>query len=209
MKKRILSLALLVCALSGIAAAQETEIKITVGEQFVEALLNAVFTNLESPSVAISDSSSSGCNETIRLKREVEGVKTAVRFRNGKISAPIAFEGNYNPPLIGCIDFSGWADTTIDIVFDRNRNAIVGRARVSNVSLSGTGGVGSALLARFVQSSIDEKVNPIEIVKLDKLSFLLPIQNSGKLRMKATNIRHRVNDKSIDVFIAYKFVKAN
>ncbi|NNF00465.1 MAG: hypothetical protein HKN25_15710 [Pyrinomonadaceae bacterium] len=209
MKKRILSVALVLCALTGFASAQSSEIKITVGEQFVDSLLNAVFTNLDSPSVAISDDSSSGCNETIRLKREVDGVKTSVRFRGGEISAPLAFEGNYNPPLIGCIDFSGWADTTIDIVYDRNRDAIVGRARVSNVNLSGTGGVGSSLLARFVQSSIDEKVNPIEIVKLDKLSFLLPIQNSGKLRMKATNVRHQVRDRTIDIYIAYEFVKAS
>ena len=208
MKKRILSVAILLCAFAGISTAQSSEIKITVGEQFIENLLNAVFTNLESPSVAISDNSSSACNETIRLKKEVEGVKTAVRFRNGKIVAPIAFEGNYNPPLIGCIDFSGWADTTIDIVFDRRKNAIVGRATVSNVNLSGTGGVGSSLLARFVQSSIDEKVNPIEIVRLDKLSFLLPIQNSGKLKMKATNVRHQVRDRTIDVYIAYEFVEA-
>lgn len=209
MKKRILSLTLLVCALSGIAQAQTSEIKITVGEQFIENLLNAVFTHLENPSVAISDNSSSDCAETIRLKKEIDGVNTAVRFRNGKIIAPIAFEGDYKAPLIGCIDFSGWADTTIDIVYDKNRDAIVGRARVSEVNLSGTGGVGSALLARFVQSSIDEKINPIEIVKLDKLSFLLPIQNSGKLRMKATNVRHKVRDRSIDIYIEYKFEAVN
>lgn len=208
MKKRLLSVAILLCAFAGSAFAQSSEIKISVGEQFVENLLTAVFTNLESPSVAISGNSGSGCNETIRLKKEVDGVKTAVRFRNGKIVAPIAFEGNYNPPLIGCIDFSGWADTTIEIVFDRGRNAIVGRATVSNVNLSGTGGVGSSFLARFVQSSIDEKVNPIEIVKIDQLSFLLPIQNAGNLRMKATNVRHQVRDKSIDVYVAYQFVKA-
>ena len=33
------------------------------------------------------------CDESIRLMREIEGVRTAVQFRNGKISAPIAFNG--------------------------------------------------------------------------------------------------------------------
>ena len=102
----------------------------------------------------------------------------------------------------------GWAKIRFVEVGGGRKNAIVGRATVSNVNLSGTGGVGSSLLARFVQSSIDEKVNPIEIVRLDKLSFLLPIQNSGKLKMKATNVRHQVRDRTIDVYIAYEFVEA-
>ena len=209
MKKIIVNTAFLVFVLSGIATAQSSEIKITVGEDFIENLLEAVFTNLENPSIPISSNSSKDCNETIRLKKEVEGVKTAVRFRNGDIFAPLAFEGNYNASLFGCIEFEGVAETKIDIVYDKNKDAIMGRAEVTDVNLSGSGGVGGKLIAGLVQSSIDDKVNPIEIVKLDKLSFLLPIQNSGKLKMKATNVRHKVRDRSIDIYISYKFVKAN
>jgi hypothetical protein len=148
------------------------------------------------------------CDESIKLKREVDGVRTAVRFRQGKIYAPIAFSGNYNPPLIGCIEFQGWAETNIELFFDKNKNALVGKAKVLKVNLSGTGGIGSSLLARFVQSSIDQKVNPIEIIRLDKLSFSTPVQNSGKIKMNALGIRHKVNDNSLDVFIKYEFLKA-
>ena len=189
------------------AAAQNTEVKITLKEQFFDALLEAVFTHLNEPSVAISDGGKTGCVQTIRLKKEIDGVKTAVRFRQGKIYAPIAFEGSYKIPLVGCIDFEGWAEANIELSFDKQKQVLVGRAKVLKVNLSGSNGLGSSLLARFVQNSIDQKINPIEIIKMDKLSFVTPIQEAGKLRMQATNVRHKVNSGSLDIFISYKFSK--
>ncbi len=148
------------------------------------------------------------CNETIKLLRELDGVKTSVNLRDGRIFAPIAFTGNYNPPLIGCVEFSGVADTNIVLEYDQQRQALIGRAQVSNVNLSGTGGVGGSVLARLVQSSIDRKINPIEIIKLDKVSFVVPIQNSGNLKMKAVGIRHEINNGVLVVRVTYEFQKA-
>jgi hypothetical protein len=58
-----------------------------------------------------------------------------------------------------------------------------------------------------VQSSIDRKINPIEIIKLDKVSFIVPIQNSGNLRMKAVGIRHEITNGVLNVRVAYQFLK--
>ncbi|MCB1023590.1 MAG: hypothetical protein KDB79_04315, partial [Acidobacteria bacterium] len=165
--------------------------------------------NLDAPSVPITKNSTAGCSETIRLKQQMDGVKTAVRFREGRIYAPIAFEGSYKAPLIGCLDFSGWAETNIELRFDRNKNAIAGNAKVLRVNLSGANGIGSELLAGFVQNSIDEKINPLEIIGLDKLSFIAPVQNAGKLRMRAIGFDHKINEKNLDIVIKYRFEKAN
>ncbi len=145
------------------------------------------------------------CRETIKLQRQMDNVRTAVRFRNGQITAPIAFTGNYNPPLIGCMDFSGVADTLINLEFDENKQTLVGRARVTNVNMSGTGGIGSGVLARMVQNSIDKKVNPIQILATDKISFVVPIQNGGNVRMKAVGVRPEVNNGFLNVVISYQF----
>jgi len=134
-------------------------------------------------------------------------VRTAVRFRDGRIYAPIAFSGNYNPPLIGCVGFSGWAETSIELEFDRERQTLVGRAKVLNVQLSGTRGIGSALVTKLVQSSIDKKINPINILPMDKVSFVVPIQNAGSLRMKAVGMRHEIINGALNVRIAYEFQK--
>lgn len=209
MIKKTLCTAILLCCFSLTAFAQDTQVKITLDEQFFEVLLQAVFKNLDAPSVPITQNSGAGCSETIRLMEQMDGVKTAVRFRQGRIFAPIAFEGNYRAPLIGCLDFSGWAETNFELQFDRNKNAIVGNAKVIKVNLSGANGIGSELLAGFVQNSIDEKINPLEIIGLDKLSFITPVQNSGKLRMRATGFDHKVNEKNLDIIIKYRFEKAN
>jgi hypothetical protein len=111
--------------------------------------------------------------------------------------------------LIGCVDFSGVADTNIELEFDRQRQALVGRATVSGVNLTGTGGLGSGILARLVQSSMDKKINPIQILQLEKVSFVVPIQNAGSLRMKAVGVKHEIGNGALNVRIAYEFQKAD
>ena len=147
------------------------------------------------------------CNESIKLLRETGGVKTSVNLRDGRIFAPIAFVGNYNPPLIGCVEFSGVAETNIVLEFDRQKQALIGRAQVTSVNLNGSGGIGGGVLARLVQSSIDQKINPIDIIKLDKVSFVVPIQNAGNLKMKAVGIRHEIGNGVLIVRVAYQFLK--
>ena len=148
------------------------------------------------------------CKEAIRLLREVNDVKTSVRFRDGKIYAPIAFSGSYNPPLVGCIDFQGWAETNIDLEYDRQNRKLIGRVRVLSVNLGGITNLASGVLSRLVQSSIDKKINPIEILQIDKLSFVVPVQNvGGSLKMKASGVRHEITNGSLNVHIAYEFQK--
>lgn len=230
--KKVLGLMFSLVLFVSLAKAQTAEVAVSLSEQFFDTLLDAMFKNFNPPEfpIAVMQEREKGkkgerekvsyvnigfenegrvCNESIKLLREIDGVRTAVRFREGKIYAPIAFSGAYNPPLIGCVEFSGWAETTIDLEYDRNSQKLIGKVRVLNVRLNGTGGVGGGLLAKLVQSSIDKKINPIEILQTDKLSFVVPIQNAGgALRMKAVGVRHEIAGGVLNVYIAYEFVKA-
>ncbi len=176
MTKKILVLFFTILTFVSLANAQKAEVTVGLNEQFFDSLLDAIFKNFNAPefplaannstlqisnskfsSLAFQRKQQSGiCNETIRLQREIEGVRTAVRFRDGKIYTPLAFSGSYNPPLIGCVDFQGFAETNIDLEFDKQTQTLVGRVRVLDVRLSGTGGIGGSLIAKLVQSSIDE-----------------------------------------------------
>ncbi len=211
------------------AKAQQAEVSISLNEQFFDALLDAVFKNsgaVEFPLAEVRRDENVGfanvkfdykdqkskvkdqkllCNESIKLQREIDGVRTAVRFRDGKIYAPLAFTGNYNPPLIGCIEFSGWAETNIELEFDNEKQTLVGRAKVLNVQLSGTRGIGSSVITRLVQSSIDKKINPIQILQMDRVSFAVPVQNSTTLKMKAVGMRHEITNGALSVRIIYEF----
>lgn len=224
---KFIKIPLLLLTLSLLASnlfAQKTEITISFSEQFFDALLDAVFQYAAPPEFPLSENRSRSkttvptansflaalpCNESIKLLRESNGVRTAVKFRDGRIYAPIAFSGNYNPPLIGCVPFAGLADAVIDLEFDQPGQRLLARARVQNVSLNGSGGVGGGLVARMVQGSIDKKINPIEIIRTDRVSFLLPLKNSSGVRMKATGFSHSVSNGELNVRVAYEFERGN
>jgi hypothetical protein len=223
MKIRFLAL-LVTLLLVNSASAQRAEVTLTLNEHFFDTVIGSLLESGPPPEFSIGALSgtapgpefinaglgspeSQACPDSIRLQRQVEGVNTAVRFREGKIWAPLAFTGNYNPPLVGCVAFAGWAQTNIDLVFDEANQRLTAYARVHNVSMAGTGGVGSSVIARMVQSSIDRKINPIEIFKLDKLSFQLPVQNSGELRMRAVGIRHEIAEGALRIHVAYEFTR--
>lgn len=204
------------------AAAQKTEITISFNEQFFDALLDAVFQYAAPPEfpLARTGGPQSGnsklttafapaapCSESIKLLRETSGKRTGVRFRDGRITAPIAFSGNYNPPFIGCVPFVGVAETIVDLEFDDRGQRLLARARVTDVALNGSGGIGGSIVARMVQGAIDRKINPIEIVKTDKVSFVIPLQNSTSIRMRATGFAHEVANGQLIIHITYEFEK--
>jgi len=147
------------------------------------------------------------CSESVKLLREMKGVRTAVRFRDGKIYVPLAFSGGYAAPFVGCVEFAGWAESIIELEFDQNSQKLVGRVNVLNVNLNGTGGLGGSVIARLIQSSIDKKLNPIEIMSLEKVSFGVPVHKSGTLRMKAQRIRPEVAAGVLNVRVEYEFLK--
>lgn len=222
MKIQVLLLLVLLFA-SGVSA-QKTHITITFGEQFFDALLDAVFQHAAPPEFSLSSnsprdpvlnpalvngfSSIAPCNESVKLLRETSGKRTSVRFRDGRITAPIAFSGNYNPPLIGCVPFAGVAEAIVDLEFDERSQRLLARARVTDVALNGTGGIGGSIVAKMVQGSIDKKINPIEIIKTDKVSFVLPLHNSNNVRMKATGFAHQIANGQLIIHISYEFEKA-
>lgn len=190
------------------AYAQRPEVTVSLNEPFFDALLDGVFSATAPPEFPLTESGgSASCSESIKVAREVGGVNTAVRFRNGQILMPMAFTGSYSPPFVGCVPFSGYAETVIDLEFEQQSQRLVARARVVNVNLNGTGGLGGGMIAKLVQSSIDKKINPIEVLRLEKLSFAVPLHNSGKLNMRAVGVRHEIRDGSLLVHIAYEFTK--
>ena len=76
-----------------------------------------------------------------------------------------------------------------------------------SVETAGTGGVGGTLIAKLIQGSIDKKLNPIEIMRLDKVSFGVPIQNAGNIRMKAVSVRPEITAGSLQIHVIYDFLK--
>src|SRR5713101_9222475 len=75
------------------------EATVTVNEQFLNSFLTAIFDNLNEPSMPLTiggASSTAQCASEIRLKREVNGTRTAVHFEEGRIVGLLAFAGAYS-----------------------------------------------------------------------------------------------------------------
>ena len=196
--------------------APTAEATVTLGEQFFNAFLEAIYKNLKPPSaplaISASDkemtaSSAQQCPDVIVLERENSGVKTAVKFEQGRIAAPLAFSGSYNSTLMGCVEFSGWADTRLNLEFDKARQTLTARAQVLDVHLNNVPSLANAPLAKIVQSAIDKKINPIEILRLDQLSARVPVAASGgALRLRAREVTPEIVPGVLRLHIAYEFV---
>jgi hypothetical protein len=212
------------------------EVTVTLNEQFFNSLLDVVFARLRAPSFPLSIakpepkrnrpawaawgnpapslSHSSlkpgACDSVVVLEREMNGVKTAVRFENGRVLAPLAFSGSYSVALIGCINFQGWADTAITLSFDRERQVLSAHVTIIDIHLSNIPSLASGAIVGLVQSSIDRRINPVEILQAAQISPRVPIAVSGgALRLRATEIRPEVTPGALSLHIFYEFTAGN
>jgi len=218
-----------------VKASTAAEVTVTLNEQFFNALLETIFTRLNAPryplsltsvekrgeeevaaslkrpsfSLAHASAKTDSCESVVVLERQMGGVRTQVRFEKGRVVAPLAFRGNYNMTLIGCISFQGWADTYINLNFDKERQVLTAHVTVADIHLNNIPSLASGMLLRMVQNSIDSRINPIEILQATQVSTRLPIAGSGgALRMRATEIRPEVVPGALSLHIFYEFTPA-
>lgn len=185
---------------------------ITVNEQFLNSFLVGMFDNLQEPSMPLTTGgaqSSANCASEIRLKREINGVRTAVHFENGRIVGPLAFAGAYNSTLLGCVEFTGWADAEVTMEFSRERRAVLSRFRVRDIHLNNTPGLLNDPLRNIVQGTIDRRYNPIELFTLEQLSTNTNIKPAGGvLRLEAIDVQPEIAPAELALHITYRFVRA-
>lgn len=191
--------------------APAAEATVTVNEQFLNSFLTAMFDNLNEPSMPLTmggAQSTAQCPSEIRLKREVNGTRTAVHFENGKIVGSLAFVGSYNQSLMGCIEFTGWAETDVNLDYDASRRALVARFHVRDIHLDNTPAILNGPLLGMVQGAIDRRYNPVELFTLEKLSTRVDIQPAGgALQLRAKEVRAEVTPAAVTLHIVYEFVK--
>ena len=187
------------------------EVAVVLNEQIFNALLDALLSMPRPPTFPLKQGASGGdCASEITLAREVSGARTLVRFERGRISAPVAFRGSYNAPLVGCLKFQGWADTQLNLAFDPAKQALAARVEVKKVNLSGVPSMFSDGVTGLVQDSLDDRVNPVEILRAEQVSAQLPLRKlatGGTLRLRAREVRHEILPGELRLWIVYEFVR--
>jgi hypothetical protein len=191
---------------------------ISLTDDFLDALLGAVFKDLGPPSFNLATTAApagssnirravfqGGCTNSVTIAPEGSNVKTQVQFAGGKISAPMVFTGNYG--LLGnCMEFKGWAQTTIQLYFDQPSQSLYGRVNVEGVNLEGVAPFANNFVTVFVRNAIDQRVNPLEVLRPHQLQLMIPVQASnGSVKAQVKDVRAEVQDGSLRLHVTYDF----
>ena len=190
-------------------------------QQFFDTVLNTIFRDLNAPSFPVglagnkspSDAGSmnfalqqEGCDNRITLKPEGSGTVTGVRLEDGKITAPLAFGGRANVPFIGCTDFSGWAQGNLELRFDEAQQNVYGQINVEAVNLEGISPLAGPFITPLVQSTLNSRVNPIQILRGEQIALNLPIQAAdGILRANVKDVRSEIKENALNLYVTYNF----
>ena len=189
---------------------QAGEVGVVLSEEFLNALLVAVASRPEPPSFPLSKGGGGKgkCESRVQLLPEAAGVRTAVRFGDGRITAPVAFRGSYAAPLVGCLNFEGWADTAFQLEFDRARQTLNARVTVRDLKLKNipTSLIGGGLTG-LLQDAIDARVNPVELLRAEQLGARVPVTSGDVLRLRARDVRHEVVGRELRLHIVYEIVE--
>ena len=188
---------------------------IALEQSFIDDVLAATFSGLGTPTFQLGQNRDGvgrieqalfqgGCTNTITLLPEGSGVKTGVQFRNGTVQAPMAFTGSYN--LAGCMQFTGWAQTSIKLSFDQEKQTVFGYVNVEGVNLEGVNPLANTMVTAFVQGAINQRVNPLVLVSEPQLSLMIPVKASnGAVKARAKDVRAEVLDGSLKLYLTYEF----
>ena len=189
---------------------------ISLEQSFIDGILATTFSGLGSPTFQLGQnrrddferieqaSFQGGCTNSITLLPEGSGVKTGVQFRKENIYVPMAFTGSYN--LGGCIQFKGWAQTRIRLSFDQEKQAVYGYVDVEGVNLEGVNPIANNFVTVFVQSAINQKVNPLFLLTEPQLQLMIPVKASnGSIKARAKDVRADILDGSLKLHLIYEF----
>src|SRR5882672_1728175 len=191
---------------------------VSISDSFFDGLLGTVFRDLGPPTFNLAETNErsdgltiqraafqGGCSNSVTLAAEGNNVKTHVQFAGGKISTPLVFSGKYNM-LGNCLQFKGWADTTIQLSFDQPSQTLYGRVNVEGVNLEGVAPFANNFVTVFVRTAIDSRVNPLQILRPQQLQFLIPVKASnGAVKAQVKDVRAEVPDGSLRLHITYDF----
>ena len=184
--------------------------QIALGQDFFNEVLNTIFRDMNAPSFPLGGSQPQGveapaCSSKIAILREGSGVQTGLRFENNTIAAPLAFTGSYDSPF-GCLQFTGWAQANFDLRYEASQQAVLGRINVETVNLDGVNPIVGALVTPLVQSTLNERVNPIQILKGSQIALMVPIASAnGNLQAAVKDVRAEVKNNALNLYVIYGF----
>lgn len=202
-------------------AVQTGTAQIVLNEDFFNSVLQTIFRDMEDPTFPLKLSSNEGpaetdgavryaqqggeCDGKIRLLEKGSDVRTGVQFKDGKMTAPLAFSGSAS--VFGnCFQFNGWSQANLELRFDKEKQVVYGILNVETVNLDGISPIITNAVTPLIQGSLNQNVNPIEILSGKQVAVNLPIDaTDGNLVANINDVRAEVKEKALHLFITYNF----
>jgi hypothetical protein len=193
--------------------------QVVIKEDLLNQVLTTIFQQMNPPSFPLQASAieprqdvyriipalEEQCDSRIQVLPEGSGVRTGVAFKDGKITAPIAFKGSLQS-MVGCIQFQGWAQAHLDLRFDAGQQAVYGVVSVDTVNLDGVNPLVSGIVTPIVQGTLNSRVNPILLLRGEQIGMNVPVASAGgDLKARASDIRAEVKDDEVIFSVDYTF----
>jgi hypothetical protein len=176
---------------------------VELDEQFFGALLDSIFRDLNKP--AFPPAAAEGCQNQVVIEPGAGDVKTGVLMRDGKVIVPLAFSGTYNM-LGNCQNLRGTAEAGLSFSFNAEEQTLYGQLNVVGVNLEGMSPVLSSFVTAFVQGAINQRVNPLVLLRGQQLTLAIPVQAAGgTLRAQAREVREEAKDGKLRLHVTYDF----
>lgn len=194
--------------------------QIVLRQDFFNQVLQTIFRDMNAPSFPLnltgenrSENSKatafalqqSECDGRITLLPEGSGVQTSLRFENNRIAAPLAFAGSTR--VLGqCLQFRGWAQAVLDLRFDAAQQNVIGQINIETVNLEGINPIFSGFVTPIVQTTLNSRVNPIQILQGRQIALNLPIAaTNANLQATVKDVRAEVKDNALNLYVIYDF----
>ena len=175
---------------------------VELDEQFFGALLDSIFRDLNKP--AFPPAAGEGCQNQVVIEPNAGEVKTGVLMRDGKVIVPLAFSGTYN--FMGCQNLRGTAEAGLGFIFNAEEQTLYGQLNVAGVNVEGMSPVLSGFVTAFVQGAINQRVNPLVLLRGQQLTLAIPVQAAGgALRAQAREVHEEAKDGRLRLLVTYDF----
>lgn len=195
---------------------------VVLNQQFFDTVLTTIFRDMNAPGFPLNLTGKNNSDEVARpqyasfafqntcdgkiiLQPQGSSVTTGIRLENGKITAPLAFTGSTS--ILGqCINFAGWAQANLGLRYDAEQQTVFGQINVETVNLDGVSPLVSGLVTPLVQNTINQRVNPITILRGQQIALNLPIAaTNGTLKANVKDVRADIKENALNLYVTYDF----
>ncbi len=126
-------------------------------------------------------------------------------MRDGRVIVPLAFSGTYNR-LGNCQNLRGTAEAGLGFRFSAEEQTLYGELNVAGVNVEGMAPLVSGFITAFIQGAINQRVNPLVLLRGQQLTFAIPVQAAGgSLRAQARDVREEAKDGKLRLHVTYDF----